>query len=210
MLPASLSDTALAARVVDGDGVAFAELARRYRSMIHDACGWAPHGLTRADLRQEALIGLLEACKGYEAGRGHAFEKFASTCVYYHAHRARRDAMRLKHQMLTRALWHAIQEDTRQARLGDEAQPVLAVQMAASIGTDPARIVELREELRERVAGRRWREQQARRPRRRELYSDEQIAHALALVEGGKSLHEAAAAVGTTHTTVLRWRRRAA
>jgi hypothetical protein len=69
--------------------------------------------------------------------------------------------------------------------------------------------IELREELRERVEAHRWRERVARRSGRR-LYSDEQIVHALALVEGGKSLLEAAAAVGTTHTTVLWWRRRAA
>ncbi|MDA0164277.1 helix-turn-helix domain-containing protein [Solirubrobacter ginsenosidimutans] len=87
---------------------------------------------------------------------------------------------------------------------------MLAEQVAASIESDPAPIVELREELRERVAEQRWRVRQARRPRRRELYSEQQIAHALALVDSGKSLHEAAAAIGTTHTTVMRWRRRAA
>jgi hypothetical protein len=42
------------------------------------------------------------------------------------------------------------------------------------------------------------------------LYSQEQIAQPLALVAAGKSLHETGAAVGATHTTVLRWRRRAA
>jgi hypothetical protein len=36
------------------------------------------------------------------------------------------------------------------------------------------------------------------------------IAHALALVDSGGSLHKAAAAIGTTHITVMRWRRRGA
>ncbi|WP_372518089.1 sigma factor [Solirubrobacter ginsenosidimutans] len=43
--------------------------------------------MTREDLRQEALIGLLEACRDFDSGRGHAFDKFASTCVYYAVHR---------------------------------------------------------------------------------------------------------------------------
>jgi hypothetical protein len=38
----------------------------------------------------------------------------------------------------------------------------------------------------------------------RQLDSDEQVARALALVAEGKSLHEAGAAVGATHTTVMR------
>ena len=94
-------------------------------------------------------------------------------------------------------------------RVGDDEQATIAERLPAPDGVDPARVVELREELRERVAARRWREQQARRSGRR-LYSDEQIAHALALVEAGKTFREAGAAVGAKHTTVMRWRRRAA
>jgi DNA-directed RNA polymerase specialized sigma subunit len=59
--------------------------------------------MTREDLRQEGLIALYEAGHEYDARRGRAFDKFASTCVYK-VHRARRDARRLKHQVLSDAL----------------------------------------------------------------------------------------------------------
>ena len=70
LLLSSCSDAELAARVVKGDGDAFAELAERYDWLI----GWITRrpipGLEREDEHQEALIGLLTACRDYDPARG--------------------------------------------------------------------------------------------------------------------------------------------
>jgi hypothetical protein len=56
-------DEFLAARASRGDGAAFGELARRYRPLIVSAAAYPPPGLEFEDLRQEALLGLFEACR---------------------------------------------------------------------------------------------------------------------------------------------------
>ena len=81
------------------------------------------------------------------------------------------------------------------------------------IKDDPARIIELREELaRLAVEGERRPEPRPRRkpskPRR--YYTPDEVTTALELVAGGRTLREAADAVGATHPTVLRWLRNAA
>jgi hypothetical protein len=86
--------------------------------------------------------------------------------------------------------------------------------------SDPARVIELRDELRERMMRRhddrnakpraRYAAAHPRRPRERRRRSNAQVSAALALLAEGKTQRQAAAAVGVSCTTVCRWRREAA
>src|SRR4051794_11601097 len=198
----SVGDGSLVARVGKGGDVAFAELARRYGWLIARATRWAPAGLTREDLRQEALIGLFDACRVYDPGRG-AFSTIAGACIRYHVIGAHFAATRPKRRILTDAL----SLDVCSAE-GPE-NVVLGELLPAPEGADPARVVELREELRELAAARRWRAGVPRLGKGR-LYSDEQVAQAVGLVREGATLTHAAAAVGASIMTVSRWVRKAA
>jgi hypothetical protein len=218
MLPPGLTDAELAARVVKGDGDAFAELAHRYGWLI----GWLtsrPHpGLEREAERQEALIGLLQACRDFDPARG-SFGAIATIRVRSRVSTARTKAHNTRNRIITNALrleHHAGPDEDRMRTLG-EMPP-------AGDASDPALVVELRDELRQRAI-RRQREERARaarrrphsRPARRERavewprrYTDADISTALTLVAEGKTLREAAAAVGASHPTVMRWLRDAA
>jgi hypothetical protein len=203
MLLASLTDTQLVPRACSGDSAAFGELARRYRGVLLSVTCWAPPGLAREDLRQEAHLGLLEACRAYDAGCG-AFGPLAGTCMRRRVMNARRDAIRHKHRPVNDVIGfdHPYSDE--------EGGLTLAERLAAPGALDPARIVELREELRELLEQYRWRAQLARSHNGRRLYSEREVATALELVRQGKTLREAAAAVGATHATVMRWARHAA
>jgi transposase len=74
--------------------------------------------------------------------------------------------------------------------------------MPAGAGSDPAVVIELRDELRERAQRGRGRDLRRR-------YSDEQIDWALALVARGKTTKQAAHAVGAPRDAVCRWVKRA-
>jgi RNA polymerase sigma factor (sigma-70 family) len=232
----SATDAALAARASRGDGEAFAQLAGRYRGLIAYVTRWPPRGMTREDLRQEALIGLFEACRAHDPERG--FDKLAGRCVRNRVWTAIRDAGAHKQRVLSDALGL----DQRAGAEGDREEPTIAERLPARDGHDPATIAEARERLAElavalRVLSPRYRDAllredgdtarmrwHARQRLRRVLdkgpatstredgrrYTDEQIQHALALVANGESLHRAGAAVGAHHSTVLRWRRNAA
>jgi RNA polymerase sporulation-specific sigma factor len=231
------TDAALAARASRGDGEAFAELAGRYRPLIAFVTRWPPRGMTREDLRQEALIGLFEACRGHDPARG-AFDKLAGQCVRNRVWTAIRNASTRKQAILIDAL----SLDHRAGPDGDGEELTIAERVPGPTSHDPAVIAEARERVAEvaaalRVLSPRYRDAllrdgaetprmraQARRRLQRVLdvgpepagrqdgrrYSDEQIRHALALVADGHSLARAGAAVGAPHTTVLRWRRNAA
>jgi DNA-directed RNA polymerase specialized sigma24 family protein len=69
-LRTSMSDAELAARVLEGDGQAFAELARRYRGLIGFTTRNPAEGQDVDDERQEALLALLEACRVFDPTRG--------------------------------------------------------------------------------------------------------------------------------------------
>jgi RNA polymerase sporulation-specific sigma factor len=232
------SDDALALRAGAGDEWAFGELADRYRGLIGLVSRRPPSGLSRDDLRQEALIGLFEACRAHDPGKG-AFAQMAGACVRHRVWRARRHARRAKHRVLTDALGL----DHRDGPAGDGEQLTIAERLPARDGVDPALVVEWRERLAELAAAakaltpgyreallgegsvtarRRW---HARRrleelldqgatvaPARVDgrLYSEQQVQHAVALVADGKSLRQAGAAVGAAGTTVLGWLRKAA
>lgn len=185
-----VSDAFLGRRAAEGDDIAFAELARRYRPLITRACRVPVRGVDVEDARQEALLGLLKACREHDPARG-SFAAFARVCVRSKVAHARVSARAGKHRILTDAL-----------RDGDEPTHQLQERTAAGAGSDPAVVVELRDELRQR----------AQRRRRRDLrrrYSDEQITGALALIAQGKTIKQAAHAVGAPCDAVNRWLKRA-
>jgi RNA polymerase sigma factor (sigma-70 family) len=192
----AVSDGFLAARTAEGDGVAFAELARRYRPLIVHVTRSRELGLEADDARQEALLGLFQACLKHEPARGR-FEGLANLRVRSRVRNARIDARRPSRRILTEAYRDA-DEPTRQ----------LAERAVAPEGSDPARVVELRDELRER-AERARRKADAPGGDLRRRYSDGQIAHALSLIAEGKTLKETAFAVGAPADRVARWVTRA-
>ncbi len=93
------SDEVLAQRAGAGDERAFGELARRYRGLIVFVTRRAPSGLSRDDLRQEALIGLFEACHAHDPSKC-AFAQMAGACVRHRVWRAQLHARRAKHRVL--------------------------------------------------------------------------------------------------------------
>lgn len=192
----AVSDGFLAARTAEGDGLAFAELARRYRPLIVHVTRSRELGLEVEDARQEALLGLFQACLKHDPERGR-FEGLASLRVRSRVRNARIDARRPSRRILTEAY-----------RDGDEPTRQLAERAVAPEGSDPALVVELRHELRE-CAVRARRKATAPGGDLRRRYSDEQIAHALALIAEGRTLKETALAVGASADRVARWVRRA-
>jgi RNA polymerase sigma factor (sigma-70 family) len=192
----AVSDGFLAVRVAQGDGAAFAELARRYRPLILHATGRRTLGLEFEDACQEALLALFHACMKYDPDRGR-FRGLASLRVRSGVRNARIDASRPSRRLLTEAY-----------RDGDEPTRQLAERAAAPEGSDPARVIVLREELRQH-AQRAHRKANAPGGDLRRRYSDEQIERALALIAEGKTLKETALEVGAPANRVARWVTRA-
>lgn len=192
----TVTDGYLATRAAKGDGVAFAELARRYRPLIVHVTQWRTLGLEADDARQEALLGLLQACQKYDPARGR-FAGLASLRVRSRVRNARIEARTHKHRLLTEAY-----------RDGDEPVRQLAERAAAPEGTNPARVVVLRDELRQR-AERAQRKASAPGGDLRRRLTDDDIARALRLIAEGKTIKEAAFAVGAPAARVGRWVKRA-
>jgi DNA-directed RNA polymerase specialized sigma subunit len=156
----TISDAFLAARAADGDEAAFAELAYRYRRLLDHMSAGPPAGVDVDDLRQAALLGLLDTCYRHDPAKG-AFAALAKRNVRQRVNRARAHARTLKHRPLSEAV-----------RDGDDPTRWLTERLAAPAGTDPARRVELHDELREYA-------HRTRKIDRRRRYSDEQITQAL-------------------------------
>jgi len=190
----AVRDEFLARRAAHGDGAAFAELVRRYRPLLASARWRAGDVLELEDARQAALIGLFEACRATDGRR--SFAGIARVRVRWRVNVSRRTARARKRRILT----DAVRDD-------DERGGAVA-RVAAPAGTDPARLVELREELRER-----WQQHQSVAERRaraphgdlRRLYSDEQVTRALAMIAAGSTVAAAAAAVGAHYHAVRAW-----
>jgi len=113
--------------------------------------------------------------------------------VRWHVNSARQAARAHKRRVLSEA-----------AHDGEDPLLWLANRVAAPSGANPALVVELRDELRERAELARQPPYADRLDRRRS-YSDEQITRALALVAVGKTIKQAAFAVGVPRDRVLRW-----
>jgi hypothetical protein len=186
----AVSDRFLAARAAEGDEAACTELAHRYRRLIDHMSAGPPVGVDVEDLRQAALLGLLDTCYRHDPAKG-AFAALAKRNMRQQVIRARIHARTLKHRLLSEA-----------AHDGDDPKGWLAERLAAPAGTDPARRVELHDELREYA-------QRTRKVDRRRRYSDEQITRALGLIAEGKTPKEAAFALGVSRQRVVTWARRA-
>lgn len=199
----TISDGALAVHARRGDSTAFAELARRYRPLIHATIRQPTFGVRTEDQRQEALIGLYRACCEYRHG---AFRGYAKIAVRRQVLQAFQAAAARKHRLLTDAL-HLEQREP-----GDDQGPVLADTIPGPAGNDPAVVVPLRMQLLElasspnsRAAARAVTAPGAKRKR----FTHQQITTALTLLAEGQSLREAGAAVNATGVTVAYWRDRA-
>jgi RNA polymerase sigma factor (sigma-70 family) len=187
-------DEFLAGRAGRGDEAAFAELVRRYRGLLGTAVRYRSAGLEPDDLRQAALIGLYFACRSYDPDRGVRFAGWARRCV----RQAIMNAIRWAHGRRQLVLTDALHDGD-----GDDPTRQLEHRLPAPVGSDPAVVVALRDELRERVHA------SQRRVDRRRRYSDEQVSRALALIAAGTTLKEAGWAVGAPAKQVARWVRRA-
>ncbi len=160
------------------------------------------------------MLALLEACRIFNPARG-SFGAIATVRVRSRVWNARRRARADRNRILTDAL-----RLEHRAVEADDSDATLADTIADREGTDPARVIELREELRERMIHRRLdrnAKQRARHAAARGIdfaeqrrARDRRRAAALALVAEGKTQEEAAAAAGVNRSTVSRWRRDAA
>ncbi|MDA0160646.1 hypothetical protein OM076_10250 [Solirubrobacter ginsenosidimutans] len=160
--------------------------------------------MSHEDQRQEALIGLFEACRAHDPSKGD-FGAIATVCIRRKVWSAKYKQQSHRHRILTEAvgLEHRKTPDA----------PTIAERLPAGAASDPAMVIELRDELRERAAN--YRPPRPRRkpnpspiPARR--YTPEEIATAVRLVGEGRTQREAAAAIGATHHSVQRWLREAA
>ena len=185
----SVSDAFLAARVRAGDEAAFVELARRYRPLIFKVAAGPPVGVEVEDLRQAGLLGLHAACAAYKPQRG-SFAGFARRGVRWQVAHARQAARTQKHGVLSLALHD-----------GEEPLERVVERLRAPEGSDPARVVELRDELRQRAQI----ERRARLQRRRRGYTVEQVEQALGMIAEGRTVKQVALAVGAPRKTVHDW-----
>jgi RNA polymerase sigma factor (sigma-70 family) len=87
-----------------GDPYALHELIRRYEPLVHRVVRKLrlPPWCERADLEQEARLGLLRAIRGWQPERG-PFPAFADCCVRRQALLALKTVSARKHQVLGRA-----------------------------------------------------------------------------------------------------------
>lgn len=101
----SFTDAELASAAQRGDALAESALVRRYAALAE--------GLSRSyflaggdsdDLRQIALIALLEAVRSYSADRGAEFKTYASACVRNRISDAIRSASAVKNSALNNSL----------------------------------------------------------------------------------------------------------
>lgn len=191
----TVSDEFLAARVRAGDEAAFAELARRYSPLLMKATMQAPRGADPEDLRQEALLGLLKACRDHGPGTA-PFAGYAKRGVRWRVATAIETALRHKRRVLSDAVHDG----------AEPAQQVIA-RLPAPVTSDPAWLAEVRDELRVRAE-----QERACRERRRvhsRVYSSEQKEQALAMIADGRRIKEVTFAIGMTKRTVQTWVTRA-
>jgi RNA polymerase sporulation-specific sigma factor len=93
-----MSDGALASRAGQGDSLAFAVLLARHRDLIRAAgARYFLPGHERADVEQEAALGLYRACTDFRPERGVPFRAFADLCVRRAVLTALTAARRAKH-----------------------------------------------------------------------------------------------------------------
>lgn len=128
-------------RAQSGNEFAFRRLCREYEGILRAVPlkYFPPAGLSRDDLFQEALVGFWKAVHDFRDGRNSGFANFAELCV--------------ERQVIT-----AIKTATRQKHLAVSEAEGLEDQGAwmSARGSDPAEIVEGREEARMLLDCVRW------------------------------------------------------
>src|SRR6266545_973456 len=98
---AAMADGRLAALAARGDSLAFAVLLGRNGDLVRAASAryYLP-GHERADVEQEAALGLYRACMDFRPERGVPFQAFADLCVRRAVLTALTAARRAKHSPL--------------------------------------------------------------------------------------------------------------
>lgn len=131
-----VSNERLATRSAKGDDEATAELVRRLEGLVRLIAKtfWLAWG-ERDDLWQEGRYGILIAASSWDPSHEIPFDRYAAVCIRRSLGRAAKQQHRLKHQFVTDA-----------ARLAMTHDP--AGIAPAAPHSDPAELVELREEIR--------------------------------------------------------------
>lgn len=179
----AMSDGRLASRAAQGDSLAFAVLLGRHGDLVRfvGARYFLP-GHDRADVEQEAALGLYRACVDFRPERGVPFRAFADLCVRRAVLTALTAARRAKHGPLN----ERIALETPLTR--DCDSPPLSALVAAATAFEPPARVEARARLR------RLGELPAR------LSETERVV--LARVLAGATLADAGAGMGANPTKV--------
>lgn len=179
-------DELLAERVRRGDELAFRVLATRYGPLMRSLCWFPPPGLDADDLRQEALIGLLEACC-VETAR--SFAAIAARTVRWRVLNARERTRQGGARLLNEAIW---------LEGGNEDMPAVE-------GADPAVAVLVREQLRLFVRELPEAVELACQPDVSHVHPPVTIGRALRVIRRGGTVATAAAAVGVNEGAVYGW-----
>lgn len=115
-----------------------AELVERYAGFAYTLADAAYLvGGDRDDVRQEALLGLLNAARDYDPSHGTTFRTFAALCIKRQLWTAMKTARRTKHHVLSSALREVVLEE----------EIVSAVDAIADPLAEPHRALEARETL---------------------------------------------------------------
>jgi RNA polymerase primary sigma factor len=135
-------------RVLDvarrGDRDALEMIVRAHLGVVHAiASGYRDLGLPHDDLVQEGSIGLLEAIRGYDPGRGTTFESYAR----FHIRRSTRNAL-TEQARLIRLPKHDVERrrsiESAEASLSGTGMPSVA-EVASVTGLSVAAVLEARQ-----------------------------------------------------------------
>ena len=129
----AVTDLELVRQAQAGDMRAADTLVRRYEHYVYTfARGLFLPGAERADLNQEALIGIAKGIRDYRADAGSTFKSFLVLCV-------RRQLITAVHTA-TRGYQGPLNEAVREAA-NDDGDVVPIVDMIPNPDTDPAHVV---------------------------------------------------------------------
>src|SRR3954454_1236291 len=179
-------DEVLAERVRRGDELAFRVLVTRYEPLLRSVCWSPPSGLDTDDLRQDALLGLLESCRVQFT---RSFAAIAGATVRWRVLNARERTRQAGARVLNEAIWLDGGND----------------EMPAVEGTDPAGAVLVRERLRMFVRELPEAVALACQPDVSHVHPPVVIGRALRVIRKGGTVATAATAVGVTEGAFSGW-----
>ena len=140
-----MSDEALCTALQNGTSAAGDILAHRYRKLVR--CCAHPYFLAGGDsedLIQEGMVGLLNAIREYDPGKGSSFRTYAETCIRNRILSAIRAAARDKHTPLN----HYVSYETPLLDGNTDSYPLSASRQPQQ---NPEDMLISREERRERL-----------------------------------------------------------